>query len=546
MDRIVIVDANARGRGRRLSTLDVIGVGPRLVASLLKSYGYHVDLLPYELFISNPSAARDFDVLAVSYMVSDVGAVRRIIEIWRKVNRGGIVVLGGPGTLDANSLMELDFDIAFKGEVEVTFSNIFSRYGSLYDILYSVREVGALPGLVIKLPSGEIVDGGIGPWAPRDVVNRIVPDVDSVTKYPYYWASRVYVEVVRGCSNFYRPASVGGDACLNCDVCRSGPLNLRIRCPINTPPGCGYCSVPVIHGPARSRDIDGVTREVKALAKIGVTRIVLSAPDFLDYGRDLLVKDLLTDPCNPKPNVDAIDRLLASLSSITEVSEGITTISIENIKPCLINEEVAKILGNYLRGTVVYIGVESCSDRLLKYIGRPSTCSDSIRAVELLSRYGLRPYVYLMHGVPFECNEDIKITLGCIDKFKSLGVEKIVLYRFTPLPCTAFGNYPRPEPAVMNPAKAKLYRLVTEFNRAQKYRLVNRVVDVVIASRYSRNPRYLVSYPVRHGPVVLVRASTRFIGTIAAVRISEVGSDRLVYGELIHVKKRLKLYQHIQ
>lgn len=545
MDRIVVVDVNARGRGRRLSTLDVIGVGPRLVVSLLKSYGHYVELQPYEEFISNLDSVKDFDILAISYMVSDVRAVERIIRIWRNVNRDGIVVLGGPGTLDEASLMKLDFDIAFKGEVEITFNNIFSRYASLYNVLHNIRELGTLPGLAVRLPSGEVVDGGIGRWTPRDLIDRVVPDVDSITRYPYYWASRVYVEVVRGCSNFYRPTLITGD-CLNCNLCRSGSLDLRVKCPSGVPPGCGYCSVPVVHGPARSRNLDSIVREVEALIKLGVTRIVLSAPDFLDYGRDLLVKTPLTDPCSPKPNTDAIDRLLGSLLSINEIADGTATISIENIKPCLVTEEVAKILGRHLRDTVVYIGVESCSDALLKRIGRPSTTADSFRAIELLSKYGLRPYVYLMHGIPSECDEDVKTTLDCIDKFRSLDVEKIVLYRFTPLPHTAFSSYSKPESAVSNPIKTKLYRSVIEFNRSQKYRLLNRVVDVVIASRYNRNPHYLVAYPIKHGPVVLVRASARFIGAIAAVRISDVISDRLVCGELMYVKRRLKLYRHIQ
>jgi len=545
LDKVMVIDANARGRGRRFSTLDVIGVGPRLIVSLLKSYGLYADLMPYEVFVRDPSIAKEFDVLAISYMVSDVVAVKKAIEIWRKLNRDGIVVLGGPGTLDTDTLTELDFDLAFKGESELTLDNIFSRYRSLYDVLHGVREQEIQPGLVVKLSGRRLIDGGIGCWVPRELINRVMPDVDSVTKYPFYWASRVYVEVVRGCSNFYRPVLAAGASCLGCNICRSGNLSSRIRCPIGIPPGCGYCSVPAIHGPARSREMDSIVGEVKALIKAGVTRVVLSAPDFLDYGRDFLVDDLLTDPCNPKPNVDAIDRLLHSLTSITEVAEGSATISIENVKPCLVTEEVAEILGRYLKDSVVYIGVESCSDRLLKSIGRPSMYSESLKAIELLSKYGLRPYVYLMHGLPSECDEDIKSTLACIDIFRSLGVEKIVLYRFTPLPYTAFSSSPRPEPAVSNPIKAILYRSVTNFNRDRKYGLLNRVIDVVIAARY-RDPRYLVSYPLKHGPVVLIRASKNFIGTIAAIRVTGVKSDRLVYGELIYVKKRLKPRQHIQ
>jgi len=542
LDKILVIDANARGRGKRAATLDVIGVGPRLIVSLLRSYGFYVELLPYESFIKEANTAKEFDVLAISYMVSDFEAVRKAIDVWHLINRDGLVVLGGPGTLDDRSLKRLSFDLAFKGEVEVTFNNIFTKYKSMYDIIEDAKDLNVvIPGLAIRLSNDVIVDGGIGLWASRDLINRVIADVDSVTRYPFYWASRIYVEVVRGCSNFYRPISTSSTICSECGVCRVGRYDLRLKCPIGIPPGCGYCSVPVIHGPARSRNLDSIIREVENLIKIGVTRIVLSAPDFLDYGRDLLVDYPLTDPCNPKPNIDAIDRLLYNLTSFLEVIEGSVSISIENVKPCLVTEDVVEILGRYLRDTAIYIGVESCSDKLLKAIGRPSTCNDNIKAIKLLSKYGLRPYIYLMHGLPFESKDDVENTLRCIDIFKEFAVEKIVLYRFTPLPRTAFSNFPKPKPAILNPVTSKLYRYIIEFNRSRKHDLLNKVIDVVIASKYDKNPRYLVSYPIRHGPVVLIRASQNFIGTIAAVRITAVKSDRLVYGELISIKKRLKL-----
>ena len=50
--------------------------------------------------------------------------------------------------------------------------------------------------------------------------------------------------------------------------------------------------------------------------KEGVTRIVLSAPCFLDYGRDLLVEpEPLTDPRSPESNYNEIEKLLTAGTS---------------------------------------------------------------------------------------------------------------------------------------------------------------------------------------------------------------------------------------
>lgn len=130
MEKILVLDANARGKGIRYATLDVIGIGPRIIVSILKSFGFYVQLEPYEKITHNKSILNEFDVLAISFMVSDFPAVRKIINIWRSMNNG-LVVLGGPGTLDTNRLSTLNFDIAFKGEAEITLLKILKEYKSL-------------------------------------------------------------------------------------------------------------------------------------------------------------------------------------------------------------------------------------------------------------------------------------------------------------------------------------------------------------------------------------------------------------------------------
>jgi hypothetical protein len=124
MEKVLVVDANARGIGRRVSTIDVIGVGPRLVTSLLRNYNIAARLYAYENVIEDPKIMESYDILAISFMISDVPAVKKLINLWNKIN-GGIVILGGSGALSQAILQSLRFSMAFKGEVEVTFKHIF-------------------------------------------------------------------------------------------------------------------------------------------------------------------------------------------------------------------------------------------------------------------------------------------------------------------------------------------------------------------------------------------------------------------------------------
>jgi len=543
LEKVLVVDANARLKGKKLTTLDVVGVGPRLVTALLKYYGFEAILQPYENVLGNKNLMKQFDVLAVSFMISDTLAVEKLLHQWRKVkDKKGVVVLGGPGTLSFRALNVLDFDLAFLGEVEYTFYEIFYRKGfKLFrEITEHVADENEIPsGTAIK-KKNQVIDGGLAPWAPKDLLFNVIPEVNDVRNYPFFWACRIYVEAVRGCSNFRRPRfTTLGKECINCSICIVGKLSERIYCPVEIPPGCGYCGVTLVHGYPRSRNPYSIIEEVRRLLKLGITRVVLSAPDFLDYYREQKVEEPLTDPCNPSPNLEAIEKLLKEITNVESIVEGKASILVENIKACLVDEYVAEILGRYLKGSAIYIGLESCSDKLLEVVGRPNKCVDVLRAIELLTKYGLKPYVYIMYRTPFESIDDLSKTINVIPYLENLGVERIVLYRFRPLPRTAFETTRENTNAEYLKYVEALKANVKEFNERAKVNLVGRILDVVIASEYPRNRRYLVTYPLRHGPVVLLRASKNLIGCVARVRVTKVVSDRIVIGTLVSIRHRI-------
>jgi radical SAM superfamily enzyme YgiQ (UPF0313 family) len=538
MEKVLVVDANAHEKGKRFSTLDVIGVGPRLVTALFRSYNVSAKLYSYENVMCNPKIMEDYDVLAISFMISDIHAAKKLINLWNKVNKG-IVILGGGGTLSQAALKSLHFAMAFKGEVEVTLQSIFSKCTNLREV-YEVfsQEKSVVRGLVIRTRDGKILDGGLGIWAPKERLS-VIPAVEDLKTYPFYWASRIYVEVVRGCSNFKRAKQTSnGKVCISCSLCYNGSLKLRMRCPVGIPPGCGYCSVPTVHGPARSRNLYTILEEIERLTKIGASRIVLSAPDFLDFGREELVNGPLTDPCSPPPNIDAIEELLSKLMKIRAVAAGKTVIMVENVKPCLVNDDVTEILGRYLKDTPIYIGLESCSDNLLEKIGRASTCSSAINAIKKLKSHGLRPYIYLMHGLPMEKEDDIRKTIECIDVLERIGVERIVLYRFRPIPCSSFENFAKPIATISDAVRRELCSTVIEFNKRQKKRVQGMVIKAIVAQKHPTRKGYLVAYPQKHGPVILIKGSESLIGHRVAVKIQKAISDRLVLGSVVYIHER--------
>ena len=543
MVKALIVDCLGRGAGRRLSTVDVIGAGPRTVAGVLEKNGIYVRLVTFEGFVKNKMYAKKYDILLISAMSTDRGAVDKTIKFWRKnEDKRKTIILGGPIAFGLRDLEKLDFDIAVYGEGEKTLDELLLKTSLGDGEQPSLDELEEIKGLIIKGENGKLIHTGPREFLPRKVLDNYFPSIKIVKDYPQYWASRVYVEVLRGCSNFYRPLIMLPPKAKCCNLCFKGPLELRIKCPYNIPPGCGYCSVPALYGPVRSRSIESVLREVKGLVNTGVTRITLSASDILDYGRDWLVEPKpLTDPENPPPNIDALKTLFEKIFNISEISSGEATVLLENIRASLVNEEVAKLLSEYFKGTPIHIGCETGSEIHAKLIGRPTTPKQVLKAVKILIKYGLKPYVYFIHGLPGQNIDTVKETIKIMREFDRLGVEKITTYRFTPLPGTAFEKFPPGKPITRDRLSRAIVEEANKINIKRKMELKGKVLEAIVVGKYHKNRKYSVAYPIPHGPVILLKNADKYYGFKVKVKIVDVISERLVEGEILYIIRKIRV-----
>ena len=538
--RILLIDCLARGSGGRKATVDVIGVGPRVIAGILEREGYSYKILTFEDFKLMPKTAKRYDILFVSGMTVDKPAVLNSLNIWRKFNNG-ISVLGGPITFGLKRDRSLySFDVLVWGEAERTLPKVLEAIsnGLDYDVLSEIS------GVAFKDERGKRVFNEPKPttWISREELDNNPPSVKAVLHYDNYWALRVYVEVVRGCSNFRRPTLQlpDGKACTKCNICSKGDLEDRLNCPVGIPPGCGYCSIPYLYGPPRSRSVDRIYEEVKKLIDLGVSRIVLSGPDILDYGRDWIVHPKpLTDPEHPPANINALKSLLSKLTRISEVEAGEVSILLENIKANLVSEEVAKLLGEHLKGSPVHIGCETgCEEHALR-IGRPTTPRDVIKAVEILKKYGLRPYVYFIHGLPGQNWHTVRETVKVVKRLGEIGVEKITAYRFKPLPETAFQDYPPGKPYVHDVRSKVIVDAVKEVNVKAKNMVKGKTIRCIVVRPSVRMDKDAIGYPLYHGPVVRIANGLKYVGFLVDTRITDVLSDRVVRGDIVKVLRRV-------
>ena len=530
--KTLVVDALASGKGRRKTTLDVIGAGPRTICGVLESNGLYPSLTRVETVLSGDFSVEGFDVLLVSGMKNDSVAVRSLVKLWRK-NNNGPVLIGGPISSEPFKVLRRTMgDIAIIGEGEVTLEKLLDL-GLVTGQMPSEDCLSTIKGISFKRGDGFKFNSLKGVMS-RERFNRFKPSTRVISHYPLYYASRVYVETVRGCSNYSR-AKVGlvGETCNSCGKCTEGFLADRYYCPMDIPPGCGYCSVPSLFGPPKSRKKTEIVSEITQLLDMGVSRFVLSAPCFLDYGRDYLVDpEPLTDPRYPEPNYCEIDDLLSSLFSLEKFKQGKASVLIENVKASLITDKAAEILGEYLSGTTFSIGLETGSEQHSRMLGRHSTPEEVIEAIRRLSRVGIKPYVYVIYGLPGQNNETVDMTVKAIQESFMNGAERIILYRFQALPMSCFSKEPSAASYRKDLGSRRIYEVAKKANLEAKNLLLNRNMKVIISEKYYRDKRYNVAYPMYNGPVVLVKTADEQIGQINEVKIVRILSDRMVEGIL--------------
>jgi len=529
--RALVIDALARYKGKRYSTFDVVGAGPRIVAGIIESLGHDVLLLSYEKFMANKKLAKEYPVILVSIMSQDFGALKNIRDIVSKYNRRAKIIVGGPASHDYEYILRNKLaDLVVIGEGEIPIEKLFTR--DVIDIINNPSELSGIPALAYRDKSKiEVTSTGIR--TPKEILDRLKPWTKISLSYEKPWFLRIYVEVTRGCSNFMRPRlRILG--CIDCNVCIKGTPSAKLHCPARIPPGCGFCSVPVLFGPPRSRSIESVVSEIEELIVNGAERIVLSAPDFLDYMREELVyPDPLTDPCNPPPNYDAIEHLFSRINEIEEVKQGKVKIFIENIKACLVDMRIAKIFERYIKGTAIHIGLETGDKEYNMLIGKPADPAKVVLACKLLSSHGLRPYIYLMYGLPYQGFKTYRKTLEIIEKLRDVGVEKITLYKYTPLPRTAFEKL-KPWINKYKDIIEVLKKKVKKFNYEKKKDLLGRTLEAYLILNKENKKWY--GYPVMHGPTIFIKneLDESLDGSKALVKIVGI-SARYVWGKVVKI-----------
>lgn len=175
---------------------------------------------------------------------------------------------------------------------------------------------------------------------------------------------------------------------------------------------CGYCIIPKLRGPYKSRKIENIVNEVKELAEKGVSEIVLIAQDTTSYGKDIYSKPSLC-------------LLLEELNKI----ENLNWIRIMYTYPSLLTDELLMTI-NKLDKVVKYIDVplQHVSKNMLIQMNRP--VENYKKLIKRIRKYikNVAIRTTFIVGYPSETEEDFN---ELCDFVKEMKLDRVGVFEFS-------------------------------------------------------------------------------------------------------------------
>ena len=178
---------------------------------------------------------------------------------------------------------------------------------------------------------------------------------------------------------------------------------------------CGYCIIPKLRGPYRSRGMDALLKEAKALSDAGVKELIVIAQDITKYGMDLPEHRRL------------LPELLRKLCEM-----DFTWVRLHYLYPDQITDELIDVIAtepkivNYLD-----IPLQHVSKRILRAMHRPGDGEEFAALIENLRARipGLVLRTSLIVGLPGETEEEFAELCSFLQETQ---IERVGVFEFSP------------------------------------------------------------------------------------------------------------------
>jgi tRNA-2-methylthio-N6-dimethylallyladenosine synthase len=281
---------------------------------------------------------------------------------------------------------------------------------------------------------------------------------------------------------------------------------------------CAFCIVPKTRGDERSRPMDEIVAECRALAERGVREITLLGQIVTSYGR----RDY-AHTGGVSPFVQLLERVHAI--------DGIGRIRFTSPHPRGFKQDLVEAYGRLpkLCG-YVHLPMQSGSNRILRAMNRPYTreryreIADALRAV--------RPDMYfstdIIVGFPGETDEDFAQTR---ELFEAVNYDMAYIFKYSIRTGTPAATMPDQVPEDVKEARNQVLLGLLEKNSLRRNaRLLGSVQEVLVDGSDRTGRRFTGRTPGNR--VAVFDAAPRLIGALVPLKIGRATVSTL-YGELV-------------
>ena len=267
---------------------------------------------------------------------------------------------------------------------------------------------------------------------------------------------------------------------------------------------CSYCIVPYVRGRERSREVEEILNEIKALAADGVKEVMLLGQNVNSYGKNL------ETPVS-----------FASLLQEVEKIEGIERIRFMTSHPKDLSDELIEVMKNSKKiCRHLHLPLQSGSTRILEKMNRRYTKESYLALVEKLRREipDLALTTDIIVGFPGETSEDVDETIDVVRKAQYNNAFTFIYSKRTGTPASAMENQV-PE------AEAQ-----TQFNRvleavqqtaAAQAGVLTGQVHTVLVEEMNEHDSSLVTGRLSNNALVHFKGDESLIGQIVNVKLIE-------------------------
>lgn len=259
----------------------------------------------------------------------------------------------------------------------------------------------------------------------KDEILKELPEIDSVL------GTGSYGDIVEAVKSSLKGKSVSKFADINAPekeigrIVSTGPAWAYIRIAEGCNNRCAFCVIPCIRGKYRSRKMEDIVEEARALAQTGTKELIVVAQDITRYGTDLYGKHSLSE-------------LLRQLCRI----DGIEWIRLHYLYPDEFDDELIDTIAQEEK-ILKYIDVpiQHINNNILKRMNRRGT-GDDIRQLLTRLREKVRGVVIrtsLIVGLPGEGAEEFEELCRFLREAK---IERAGVFVFSPEEGTPAADMP--------------------------------------------------------------------------------------------------------